>query len=82
MQRQIDCYGFEATSEHFQRRKLEAYLVKNDGGIIYECFGNGDPRPRHVGIRQVGGCRRPHLHPDQRNDEHRKGGLIWKWCIL
>ncbi|MBR5549540.1 MAG: hypothetical protein IKU71_07405 [Kiritimatiellae bacterium] len=47
MQRQIDCYGFEATSEHFQRRKLEAYLVKNDGDIIYECFGNGDPRPIH-----------------------------------
>ena len=69
MQRQIDCYGFEATSEHFQRRKLEVYLVKNENapapkasgclseanpkgrkgprGIIYECFGNGDPRPIH-----------------------------------
>ena len=29
---QIDCYGFEATSEHFQKRKLEAFLIKNDAG--------------------------------------------------
>ena len=56
MQRQIDCYGFEAISEHFQRRKLEAYLVKNDGGIIYECFGNGDPRPIHRIDRDPDGC--------------------------
>lgn len=47
MKVQIDCYGFEASSTNFQRRKLEAYLVKNDAGIIYECFGNGDPRPIH-----------------------------------
>ena len=30
MKIQIDCYGFEAASEHFQRRKLEAFLVKNE----------------------------------------------------
>ena len=35
MKIQIDCYGFEATSEHFQKRRLEAYRVKNDGGIVY-----------------------------------------------
>ena len=47
MKIQIDCYGFEATSEHFQKRKLEAFLVKDDGGIVYACFGTGDMRPIH-----------------------------------
>lgn len=47
MRVQIDCYGFEAASEFFQRCKLEAYLVKNDGGIVYVCFGPDDPRPMH-----------------------------------
>ena len=42
MKVQIDCYGFEATSEHFQRRKIEAFLVKEDGGIVYACFGTGE----------------------------------------
>ena len=78
MQRQIDCYGSEATSEHFQRRKLEAYLVKNENapapkasgclseanpkdrkgprGIIYECLGNGDPRPIHRIDHDPDGC--------------------------
>ena len=47
MKIQIDCYGFEATSDHFQRRKLEAHLVKNDGGIVYVCFGTEALRPIH-----------------------------------
>ena len=47
MKIQIDCYSFEATSEHFQKRKLATFLVKNDGGIVYECFGTGEMRPIH-----------------------------------
>lgn len=44
---QIDCYGFEATSEFFHRRSLETYLFKNVGGVLYECFGRGRRRPIH-----------------------------------
>ena len=47
MKIQIDCYGFEATSEHFQKRKLEAFLIKNDAGIVYACFGTGERRAIH-----------------------------------
>lgn len=56
MKTQIDCYGFEASSEHFQRRKLEAHLVKNDGGIIYACFGADTPRPIHRIDKDPDGC--------------------------
>lgn len=56
MKIQIDCYGFEATSEHFQKRKLEAYLVKEDGGIVYACFGTGEKRPIHRIDKDPDGC--------------------------
>ena len=29
---QIDCYGFEATSQWFKRRKLDPYLIKRSEG--------------------------------------------------
>ena len=56
MKVQIDCYGFEATSEHFQKRRLESHLVKNDGGIVYTCFGATDPRPVHRIDKDPDGC--------------------------
>ena len=34
-------------SEHFQKRKLEAYLIKNDAGIVYACFAPRSPAPIH-----------------------------------
>ena len=56
MKIQIDCYGFEATSELFQKRKLATFLVKNDGGIVYECFGTGEMRPIHRIDKDPDGC--------------------------
>ena len=56
MKTQIDCYGFEATSEHFQKRKLHTHLFKEDGGICYECFHNADPRPIHRIDKDPDGC--------------------------
>ena len=56
MKIQIDCYGFEATSEHFQNRKLATFLVKNDGGIVYECFGTDEMRPIHRIDKDPDGC--------------------------
>lgn len=47
MKVQIDCYGFDAASEWFHRRQLEAYLIKADGGITYVCFGKANPQPIH-----------------------------------
>lgn len=44
---QIDCYGFDATSIHFQRRKLHPYIIKNDGSVYYICFSDADKRPIH-----------------------------------
>lgn len=44
---QIDQYGFEATSVHFQRRKLQPYRVAESGSVTYLCFTDGDPRPIH-----------------------------------
>ena len=45
---QIDCYGCEATSEFFKRRKLDSHLLKKeDDGTVYECFGRGAMRPIH-----------------------------------
>ena len=34
---QIDCYGFEATSQWFKRRTLDPYLIKRSEGITYLC---------------------------------------------
>ena len=44
---QIDCYGFEATSQFFKRKELGAYLVKRVDGITYICFSNEPERPIH-----------------------------------
>lgn len=44
---QIDCYGFEATSEFFRRKELDAHLLKCVDGILYVCFGSGGNRPIH-----------------------------------
>ena len=44
---QIDCYGFEATSQWFKRRTLDPYLIKRSEGITYLCFGNQLNRPIH-----------------------------------
>lgn len=56
MKVQIDCYGFEASSEHFLRRRLEAFLVKESGGIVYACFGKGTSRPIHRIDHDPDGC--------------------------
>ena len=32
---QIDCYGFEATSQFFKRKELDAHLMKRIDGILY-----------------------------------------------
>ena len=37
---QIDCYGFEASSQWFRRKELEVYLMKEVEGILYICYGN------------------------------------------
>ena len=56
MKVQIDCYGFEAASEHFQKRKLHTFLVKETDGVVYECFGPGTMRPVHRIDRDPDGC--------------------------
>ena len=42
---QIDCYGFEASSQWFKRRTLDPYLIKRSEGVSYLCFGNQLNRP-------------------------------------
>ena len=37
---QIDCYGFEASSQWFRRKEFEVYLIKEVEGILYLCYGN------------------------------------------
>ena len=32
---QIECYGFEASSQWFRRKDLEVYLMKEVEGILY-----------------------------------------------
>ncbi len=44
---QIDCYGFEATSQFFKRKELDAHLMKRIDGILYVCFGGERERPIH-----------------------------------
>jgi len=44
---QIDQYGFEATSEFFQRRKLQPYRIAVSGNVTYICFDNASRRPIH-----------------------------------
>jgi len=45
--RQIDCYGFETTSEFFKLKTLDAHLMKRIDGVLYVCFGDGAERPIH-----------------------------------
>lgn len=47
MKRQIDCYGFESTSEFYRRRVLPTHLAKTVDGVIYECFSDAPLRPIH-----------------------------------
>ncbi len=42
---QIDCYGFEATSQFFKRKELDAHLMKRIDGVLYVCFGGEAERP-------------------------------------
>ena len=44
---QIDCYGFQATSEFFRRRELEPHLLKQVEDTVYVCFGTDARRPIH-----------------------------------
>ena len=44
---QIDCYGFEASSQWFRRKELEVYRMKEVEGILYLCYGNQPMRPIH-----------------------------------
>ena len=44
---QIDCYGFEATSQFFKRKELDAHLMKRIDGVLYVCFGGEAERPIH-----------------------------------
>ena len=53
---QIDCYGFEASSQWFRRKELEVYLMKEVEGILYLCYGNQPMRPIHR-IDHDGGAR-------------------------
>ena len=40
-------YGFEATSQFFKRKELDAHLMKRIDGILYVCFGGEEKRPIH-----------------------------------
>ena len=44
---QIDCYGFEATSQFFKRANLTAYMVKNVDGVVYVCYAASLVGPIH-----------------------------------
>ena len=44
---QIDCYGFEATSQWFKRRSLKPHLIKDDDGVLYISFGYSPHGPIH-----------------------------------
>lgn len=44
---QIDCYGFEATSQFFKRKELAAHLIKTIDKITYACFTDDAQRVIH-----------------------------------
>jgi len=56
--KQIDCYGFETTSEFFKLKKLDAHLVKMKDGAMYSCFGDEPMRPIHRLDRDADGSLR------------------------
>ena len=51
---QIDCYGFEATSVFFQRKRLLPHRVLTDGDVTYLCLDDAPIRPIHR-ITKTGG---------------------------
>ncbi len=55
---QIDCYGFEASSQWFRRKELEVYLMKEVEGVLYLCYGNQPMRRIHRIDRDEHGCTR------------------------
>ena len=55
---QIDCYGFEASSQWFRCKDLEVYLIKEVKGILCLCYGNQPMRPIHRIDRDEHGCTR------------------------
>ena len=44
---QIDCYGFDATSVFFQRKRLQPYRIVESGDVTYICFNDAQIRPIH-----------------------------------
>ena len=44
---QIDCYGFDATSVFFQRRKLQPYRIVESMDVTYICYDGDANRPIH-----------------------------------
>ena len=44
---QIDCYGFDATSVFFQRRRLQPYRISESGDVTYICYDDAQVRPIH-----------------------------------
>lgn len=44
---QIDCYGFAATSQFYQRRELEPYMIRVLGDTTYVRFLASDIGPIH-----------------------------------
>lgn len=51
---QIDHYGFEYTSQYFQRRELEPYKIKKaDETTTFVCFHDQDPRPIHKIVKDA-----------------------------
>lgn len=44
---QFDCYGFDAASEGFRRKTLEAHLVKTIGADTFVCFTDAPARCIH-----------------------------------
>lgn len=44
---QIDCYGFEATSQWFKRRKLEPYLFMHVDDVFYLRYSAAERGPIH-----------------------------------
>ena len=43
----IDQYGFEAVSEFYRRRKLQAYKICTNGNVTYLCFHDTPRRAIH-----------------------------------
>lgn len=44
---QIDCFGFESTSQWFKRRKLEQYLFMHVDDVFYLRYSAAERGPNH-----------------------------------